>query len=196
MQEKTQYDPCRILRKLALNNALANFRLYEACARLQPGEFEAPRTGFFPSIMATLNHILVIDRFYIDALHGGTLGPEAWKDPLPCRTIEELREQQSAMDRKLVSLLTAVTADDLARIVSVHRGKRIQQDRFDDIASHLFQHQTHHRGQVHAMLSGTSVAPPQLDEFIVGDDATVRVAELAALGFSENDLMTGGASVS
>jgi len=42
---------------------------------------------------------------------------------------------------------------------------------------------------VHAMLSGSSIKPPQLDEFIVGDDAGVRKVELDALGWSERDLM-------
>ena len=59
----------------------------------------------------------------------------------------------------------------------------------EDVLAHLFQHQTHHRGQVHAMLSGTSVAPPQLDEFIVADDARFRGTELAELGWSEETLM-------
>jgi uncharacterized damage-inducible protein DinB len=59
----------------------------------------------------------------------------------------------------------------------------------DDVLSHLFQHQTHHRGQVHAMLAGSSVAPPQLDEFIVDDDARFRGGEVAALGWSEQMLM-------
>jgi uncharacterized damage-inducible protein DinB len=57
------------------------------------------------------------------------------------------------------------------------------------VLGHLFQHQTHHRGQVHAMLAGTSVKPPQLDEFIVADDGRFRGDELAALGWSEEDLM-------
>ena len=59
------------LRAMAYNNAWANHRLLAACAELTPAEFEAPQTGFFPSIQTTLNHILIIDRFYVDALEGG-----------------------------------------------------------------------------------------------------------------------------
>ena len=65
------------LRSMAYNNAWANHRLLSACAGLSQAEFEAARTGFFPSIQATLNHILTIDWFYVDALEGGTLGPAA-----------------------------------------------------------------------------------------------------------------------
>ena len=68
-------------RTMAYNNAWANHRLLTACARLSPDEFTAKRTGFFPSLRATLNHILIIDHFYVDAMEGGTLGPAAWADP-------------------------------------------------------------------------------------------------------------------
>src|SRR6184192_2769410 len=62
-------------RTMAYNNARANHRLLIACARLTPEEFTAKRTGFFPSLRATVNHILIIDHFYVDAMEGGTLGP-------------------------------------------------------------------------------------------------------------------------
>lgn len=179
----------RMLRKLARANALANLRLHTAVAVLQPGEFGAVRTGFFPSIRATLNHILVIDWFYVDALEGGTLGPKAWENEEPCADPAELRAAQAAVDRRLIEFCDRLKPEDMDRSVSVHRGNRVQTDRADDILSHLFQHQTHHRGQVHAMLSGTSVKPPQLDEFIVGDDRAARAPEMAELGWSEADLM-------
>ena len=47
---------------------------------------------------------------------------------------------------------------------------------------HLFQHQIHHRGQVHAMLAGTPVKPPQLDEFFMAEEAPLRESELRDLG--------------
>ena len=182
-------DPARALRKFARANRLANLRLHAACARLQPGEFEAPRKSFFPSIRETLNHILIIDWFYVDALEGGTLGPKAWKDEEPFKELDGLSRAQAAVDERLQHFCDQLEANDLARPVNVHRGDRIQVDRADDILSHLFQHQTHHRGQVHAMLSGTSVKPPQLDEFIVGDDAAARSEEMRLLGWNEDDLM-------
>ena len=51
--------------------------------------------------------------------------------------------------------------------------------------AHLFMHQTHHRGQAHAMLAGTAVKPPQLDDFIMLGDDKHRVADMAALGWAE-----------
>jgi uncharacterized damage-inducible protein DinB len=170
---------------MAYNNAWANHRLLAACARLTQAEFEAPRTGFFPSLQATLNHILIIDRFYVDALEGGTLGPAAWADPIPCPTVSELRPAQAAADRRLIAWCEALDDAGPDRIIHVHRGTRVQTERADRLLLHLFQHQIHHRGQAHAMLSDTTVAPPQLDEFFSAAEAPLRAAELAELGWTE-----------
>ena len=183
------YDPLRVFRKLARNNRLANFRLHHACLQLSQEEFVASRVSFFPTIRATLNHIYTVDRFYIDAVKGGTLGLAAFAKEEPFETMAELRRAQAELDEALIAFVDLLDEDGLAATVNIHRGTRIQQDRCDDILSHLFQHQTHHRGQAHAMLSGTTIKPPQLDEFIVGDDAKARKEEMDALGWTETDLM-------
>jgi uncharacterized damage-inducible protein DinB len=56
-------------RNLARANRLANRRLHAACLQLTDEAFKAPRTSFFPSLWATLNHILIVDWCYIAALH-------------------------------------------------------------------------------------------------------------------------------
>lgn len=188
---ETPGDPAmRMLRKLARMNLLANRRLHAACARLPREAYEARRPGFFPSLPLTLNHILVIDRFYIDALEGGTLGPAAWADEHPCPLLPDLAAAQGAEDRRLLALVEGLAAPDLGREVRIHRGDRIQRERLDDTLSHLFQHQTHHRGQAHAMLSDAGIRPPQLDDFLMAEDAPVRAEDLAALGWTEATLMS------
>ena len=67
----------------------------------------------------------------------------------------------------------------------MHRPDRIQHERADRLLMHLVQHAIHHRGQVHAMLSGTGLAPPQLDEFYCAGEAPLRAEEFAALGWTE-----------
>ena len=170
---------------MACNNAWANHRLLGACERLRPGELEAPRTGFFPSLQHTLNHLLYVDWYYVDALEGGSLGPAAWADELPCPTIADLRREQAAVDRRLIAVCAALTPETLGREVRLIRPHGLQRERADRVLLHLFQHQVHHRGQAHAMLSSTSVAPPQLDEFFLADEAPLRAAELAELGLDE-----------
>jgi hypothetical protein len=59
------------------------------------------------------------------------------------------------------------------------------------VLAHLFQHDIHHRGQVHAMLAGTAVAPPQLDEFFLAQDADLRAEDLRAMGLAEGGLVRG-----
>lgn len=183
------YDPLRVFRKLARNNRLANFRLHQACLQLSQEAFVVRRASFFPTLRATLNHIYIVDRFYIDALRGGTLGLAAFVEEEPFPAMQALQGAQTELDETLIAFVDGLDEDGLAAIVNIHRGTRIQQDRCDDILSHLFQHQTHHRGQAHAMLSGTAIKPPQLDEFIVGDDAKARKEEMDALGWTEDDLM-------
>jgi uncharacterized damage-inducible protein DinB len=180
-------------RAMAYNNAWANHRLLAACARLTQAELEASRTNFFPSLKATLNHILVIDWFYVDSLEGGSLGPKAWADPTPCATVAVLQREQAAVDRRLISVCEVLTETSLSDDVLVNRDDGIQVERRDRLLLHLFQHQVHHRGQAHAMLAGTSVKPPQLDEFFSAGDAPQRAAELAALGWSETTIWDGEA---
>lgn len=173
------------LRALAYNNAWANHRLLTACARLGQADLEAPRQGFFPSIQATLNHILIIDWFYVDALEGGTLGPAAWSNPIPCKTVADLLPAQMAVDRRLIVWCEALSEDGINQVIHVHRGTREQTERADRLLLHLFQHQIHHRGQAHAMLSSTPVPPPQLDEFFSVAEAPLRAAEFGELGWTE-----------
>lgn len=176
------------LRAMAYNSAWANHRLHAACAQLTQVEFEAARTGFFPSIQATLNHILIIDWFYVDALEGGTLGPAAWANRVPCPTMGELELAQAAVDRRLIAFCDALDETGSDRIIRVHRGTRVQTERADRLLLHLFQHQVHHRGQAHAMLSDGSVPPPQLDEFFCVGDGPLRAAEFRELGWTEEGI--------
>jgi uncharacterized damage-inducible protein DinB len=173
-------------RAMAYNNGWANHRLLAACGRLSQADFAAPRVGFFPSLRATLNHILIVDRFYIDAMEGGTLGPAAWADREPCETAIVLRDAQGEVDRRLIAVVEQLGTADLDRVVSVHRGDRIQSERIDRLLLHLFQHQIQHRGQAHAMLSATEVRPPQLDEFFSEGEAPLRATESAELGWAED----------
>jgi uncharacterized damage-inducible protein DinB len=172
----------------AQNNAWANHRLLEACAKLTAGELAAPRVGFFPSLLATLNHILVVDWFYVDALEGGDLGPSAWREEVPCETMAELRREQAAVDQRLIVVCAGLDAAALGRAVRLIRTDGDRIERCDRVLLHLFEHQIHHRGQAHGMLSDTSVAPPQLDEFFLAQDAEVRRSDIAALGWPEDAL--------
>ena len=180
--------PQRYLLAQAYNNAWANHRLLNACRALSPEELAAPRTGFFPSIIHTLNHILTVDWLYISALEGRCVGAAAFDPEIPFPRILDLEREQRATDRRLIDQCRQLDRDTLAAEVHIPRGSHLQVERADRILLHLFQHQIHHRGQVHAMLSGTSVRPPQLDEFFPADPAeqALRRQDFAELGFTED----------
>jgi uncharacterized damage-inducible protein DinB len=170
-------------RRQAANNAWSNHRLLRACAALPAAEYHARRTSFFPSIPATLNHILIVDWFYVDALERGGKGRSLFENEVPFPEIEALSRAQHAVDQRLVAFTSALASDaDLETPVAIPRRDRIQRETVADTLQHLFAHQTHHRGQVHAMLAGTSVKPPQLDEFFMREELPLREDELRELG--------------
>ena len=172
-------------RAMAYNNAWANHRLLTACGKLTPEDFAATRTSFFPSLAATLNHNLTIDWFYVDALEGGDLGPRAWEVEVPHPLVADLKREQAAVDIRLIACCEALTEASLGENVHVNRITRVQVERRDRLLLHLFQHQVHHRGQAHAMLAGTNVKPPQLDEFFSIGEAPLRAEEFRELGWTE-----------
>ena len=177
---------------MACNNAWANHRLLNACGRLSHADFVAPRTSFFPSLKATLNHILTVDWYYVDALERAfrreppnTESSRFFTPEEPFDLCAELQQAQQKTDRRLIDACATLTEAQLDMPVPVQRRAGIQTENATRLLAHLFQHQIHHRGQAHAMLAGTNVEPPQLDEFFCANEAHLRAAELAEIGLSE-----------
>ncbi len=169
-------------------NRLANRRLLAAVATLADGEFHAPRTGFFPSLAATLNHVLNVDHYYIAALHGDVQMRQVWASYQPAVTAAELAARQAASDERLIAFCAGLAPADDERIIAFDRGAGIEhgpREPLGRVLAHLFMHQTHHRGQAHAMLSGTSVKPPQLDDFMLLGDSVHRSDDMLGLGWRE-----------
>ena len=157
-------------RRLAEYNAWANRRIYEACAQLSDAERKAVRPCFFGSIHRTLNHILVGDRLWLSRLTGGdsgfiSLDQELYSD------FGELRAARVTEDERLIGVVGSYDEAELAGVLS-YRSTEGEERRLPliQILGHVFNHQTHHRGQVHALLSGTAVAPPSLDLILLGWD--------------------------
>jgi uncharacterized damage-inducible protein DinB len=170
-------------------NRLANHRLHTAMTALTPADFHAPRISFFPSLATTLNHILVVDQYYVGALYAEPHLPKRFDDFLPAADLAEWAARQRLCDERLIDFCDRLDAVACNAVVQMDRGGgKVQRDLARHVLSHLFMHQTHHRGQVHAMLSGTSAKPPQLDEFLMPSDAQFRAADMAALGWSEAEV--------
>lgn len=148
---------------MAAYNRWANARLYEAVGTLSPDAFAAPRSGFFPSLLKTLNHILVGDTVWMGRLDGA--GSSITRlDQILHAELAALKAARVAMDDRIAAFVDAVAparlAEDLVYRTVAGDPMRTQ---VAQVLAHFFNHQTHHRGQAHAMLSSTDVAPPSLD---------------------------------
>jgi uncharacterized damage-inducible protein DinB len=149
--------------QLARYNQTANARLYECCAQASEAERRKARRVSFGSIHALLNHILLGDRIWMARFEGGG------STTPPLHTVlyddfEELCSARVAEDGRIVSFFGTVPDDFPSRTVSYTNSKGVRcTDHLALAVAHFFNHQTHHRGQIHAMLSDAGIAPPSLD---------------------------------
>jgi uncharacterized damage-inducible protein DinB len=177
------------VRTQARANRLANHRLHESMRGLSRDEYEATRTSFFPSLALTLEHILAVDLYYLAALQGAGDAEAQWLNAPKGIALAELAAAQASADQRFIDHVGALAAESLDELVALDRGEgRIQRERRGHVIAHLLAHQVHHRGQAHAMLAGTRVAPPQLDEFLMPSEAHLRMVDLGALGWTEATL--------
>lgn len=150
--------------RMAAYNSAANRILYDAVARLPDAEYRRPRPAFFGSIHGTLNHILLGDRIWMARFEGGT-HPSTGLDAILHDDFRDLRAARAAMDARIEAFV-AERVDDAFLAASIRYRSNagvVVEDPVSVLLPHFFNHQTHHRGQVHGLLSQTEVPPPSLD---------------------------------
>lgn len=143
-------------------NAWCNERLYAAAATVPDAEYRRDRGAFFGSLHGTLNHLLVGDRIWMRRFTGAGQQPSSL-DAILHDDFKSLREARRKEDTLISRYIERLTGADLAgtlRYKTVVRPQMIEQA-LAPALDHFFNHQTHHRGQAHAILSS-----------IVGNDAT------------------------
>jgi uncharacterized damage-inducible protein DinB len=156
-------DTLVIFQKLAHYNRIANQRLYESCALIPNDEYRRRRAGSFGSIHALLNHGLLADRIWMSRFSGGG------KTTPPLNTVlyEEFQALRSAREQDDIAMeefFQNAPASFLTTRLSYTNSKGLYYEEASVPAVlHMFNHQTHHRGQVHVMLSQCGVQPPSLD---------------------------------
>lgn len=169
----------------ACNHRWSNHRLLTACATLPAETLHAAQpAAFFGSLWALLAHLLDVDRFYLDALQDQprTYRDEDWRD------LATLTAAQVASDQRLIALCRGLAPEQLTQVITLPRATGPVREQRLRTLQHLFVHQLHHRGQAHALLLASGVAPPQLDEFFLAQDEPLRRAELQVLGIDEGEL--------
>ncbi len=150
-------------RMLARYNRIANERLYAKCAELDVEEYRRERRGSFGSIHGLLNHVLLGDGIWMSRFKG------EGKNTPPLNTVlfedfAELRVARAKQDVGIERFFEEADDSFVGRLLDYtnSQGKHCVET-MPVAVLHFFNHQTHHRGQVHVMLSQTSVAPPSLD---------------------------------
>ena len=148
----------------AAYNRWANRRLYDAAQGLSADEFAADRGAFFRSVKGTLNHLLVGDRIWMHRFIG--MGPTyARLDLVLFDGFEELRAAREAEDERIEAWVAGLDPDQLSGtfIYRTIVDRREVTQRLIPALAHVFNHQTHHRGQTHALLTGLGREAPSLD---------------------------------
>ncbi len=146
-------------------NLWANERLYAAAGRRGDDDYGAERGAFFGSVHRTLNHLLVTDRIWLGRFTGSREAAPPL-DTILFDTFAPLRAARAGEDARIIAFVETLDAHALTAPIEYGNssGQRFRQP-LGSALDHLFNHQTHHRGQVHALLTGIAgrQAAPSLD---------------------------------
>jgi uncharacterized damage-inducible protein DinB len=150
--------------EFAAYNAWANDRLCEAAAALTDVEYRANQNAFFKSMHGTLNHLLVADRIWMQRFTGEGETYERL-DTILYERPDALRAARQAEDRRISAWIDSL---DEARLAGTIRYRRVSTpEEFVQpllpALRHFFNHQTHHRGQAHMILTTLGKEAPPLD---------------------------------
>ncbi len=160
------------LRAMAAYNCWANQRLYAAAAALPDEDYRRPSGAYFTSLHGTLNHLLVTDRNWM-ARFEATGEAQAKLDAVPFERLEDLRAAREREDERIIRHVAGLSDEalDADFEYATTSGKPQRQPRWEAVV-HLFNHQTHHRGHAHAILTRLGVAePPPLDLLVMQREA-------------------------
>ena len=148
----------------AAYNQWANGRIYNAAADLVDEEFERDVGAFFGSMAGTLNHLLAADRVWMKRFTGTGDAPSR-TDAILHRALPVLWQAREAEDKRIIGWIDGMSDKALAGRFSYMTlsDMRTVSQRLAPALSHFFNHQTHHRGQVHCLLTGFGLEAPSLD---------------------------------
>ncbi len=155
----------------AAYNAWCNERLYEATAKVPDSEYRADRGVFFKSLHGTLNHLLVADRIWMRRFTGAGAMPPGLNAIL-FDSFEDLRAARRSQDVLINRYIDGLDQEKLTgmfRYKTVTTPQKTIEQPLAPALDHFFNHQTHHRGQAHALLTaiGGNDAAPSFDLLIL-----------------------------
>ena len=145
----------------AAYNQWANATLYAAASALSEDEFNRDTGAFFGSVCRTLNHLLVADRVWLNRFSGEGPQPTALNALLHA-DFPSLQAARLAEDQRIIGLIDSLTEERLDGTFTyspISNPGAVTQ-RLSSALAHMFNHQTHHRGQCHTIL--TTLGKPSL----------------------------------
>jgi uncharacterized damage-inducible protein DinB len=155
---------------LARYNRWMNDKLYGLAGTLSDEARKRDTGAFFKSIHGTFNHLLLADRVWL-ARFKGVIVPDEFMGPGGIRSLdqelygefEELRRERALTDDELSAWVSGLTDERLAApLVYMRRGQKQESPLWWSVA-HVFNHQTHHRGQITALLMQQGCDPGVTD---------------------------------
>lgn len=155
------------IRLMAAYNKWQNKSLYGAADGLTEEERRLDRGAFFRSIHETLNHVLWADQIWMSRL-AGTPAPKAGGIAASTEQVGEwsaLKKARTDFDGRIVDWARSVVPGDIEGDLSWYSGamkRELSKPRWV-LITHMFNHATHHRGQVHAMLTAAGAKPDDTD---------------------------------
>lgn len=158
------------LRSMARYNRWQNENLFAAAATLSEASRHADRGAFFGSIHATLSHIYWADRIWLSRFDlcepPGVPNRESGRF---VENFEELATKRAELDTALIEWCDAHEAGPITGALEWYSGaiKADAKAPLNVVFVHIFNHQTHHRGQVHAMLTAAGAKPDDTCLFIM-----------------------------
>ncbi len=164
--------------RFAQYNSWFNGQLYDCVERLDDAERKRDRGAFFRSIHDTLDHILLCDRSWLSRIERSALpfASLANADLIPdlrdlaqgvTQDFEALRSKRRATDTVLEAFVRELTPEILEADLEYKNSKGTDfANPLWHVVAHIFNHQTHHRGQVTALLSQVGIDPGMTDFLI------------------------------
>lgn len=151
--------------QLATYNQWANQRMYGDAASLPDEVRKRPGGLFFNSVHGTLNHLLVADYIWMRRFTGDGPQPDRL-DQILYDDFSQLRQARAQEDEQIYNFVTDLEDYDRTIAYQNSTGKTFRQP-LDSALTHFFNHQTHHRGQVHAGLTIAGIKEPMSLDLLI-----------------------------
>jgi uncharacterized damage-inducible protein DinB len=152
---------------MANYNAWANVRLYRMADQLPEEKYRRDVGAYFKSLHGTLNHLLTADRIWMYRLTGAG-SPVIKLDAILFEDLPSLTAARREQDARIIQFVHHLTDEQLEEMWDYHSmDGRPQRERRREILAHLFNHETHHRGQAHAILTALGVNEPDSFDLIL-----------------------------